>query len=219
MTSRHTICFHLPPSSSKCSSSCSKACPRLNTRCSWARSSIPSFRRPIHPSIFWIYLSIDRSIHRLVEAVVALLYLIKQGCPPCARVAGGGSGARRKDHWHAARSGRAPDQAPQRAPDRSPHYLPRHGALIVARQPLACTRPHLSVCAPCGVPQLLNSIKEAQGVLECTHFDGGDRSDSLNPDGAESADGFEARARAYSNRAFFRDEPFPQTILFARRRH
>ena len=33
-------------------------------------------------------------------------------------------------------------------------------------------------------------------MLECTHFDGGDRSDSLNPDGAESADGFEARARA-----------------------
>ena len=69
------------------------------------------------------------------------------------------------------------------------------------------------------VPQLQHSIKEAQGVLECAHFDGSDRSDSLEPDGAESADGFEARARAYSNRAFFRDEPFPQTILFARRRH
>ena len=52
------------------------------------------------------------------------------------------------------------------------------------------------------VPQLLNSIKEAQGVLDCAHSAGGDRSDSPDPDGAESADGLEARATFSASRPY-----------------
>eukprot|EP00964_Phaeocystis_antarctica_P133107 scaffold97278_cov48-Phaeocystis_antarctica.AAC.2 len=64
---------------------------------------------------------------------------------------------------------------------------------------------------------------EAQEVLECAPSAGGDRrSNSLDPDGAESADGSKARARtrAYSilGHVFFRDAPFSQAILSARRR-
>ena len=45
------------------------------------------------------------------------------------------------------------------------------------------------------VPQLLDKIKEAQGVLDLAHSaDGDDKSNSPDPNpGAESADGFQAR--------------------------
>ena len=56
---------------------------------------------------------------------------------------------------------------------------------------VACTRPTAQSRV---VPQLLEKVKEAQVVLDLTHSAGGD-SNSPDPDpGAESADGFEARA-------------------------
>ena len=56
---------------------------------------------------------------------------------------------------------------------------------------VACTRPTAQSRV---VLQLLEKVKEAQVVLDLTHSAGGD-SNSPDPDaGAESADGFEARA-------------------------
>ena len=71
------------------------------------------------------------------------------------------------------------------------------------------------------VPQLLTSITEAQEVLEGAPSAGGDRrSNSLDSDGAESADGSEARARAraYSilGHVFFLDQPISQATLSVR---
>ena len=141
--------LHRCASNSNCSSSCSNACPRLNMKASWVRSSTPSFRcHSIHLSIYpSIYPSVHVYLHYPRAIALITTWRTHRGAPSRARVAGGGSGSRRKDHWHAARSGRAPDRTPQRAPDRRPHYLPRQGALDVARQPLALAHP------PGGVPR------------------------------------------------------------------
>ena len=101
-------------------------------------------------------------------------------------IGGGSGGVRRKDHRHAARDGPGGDSAPP--------LLPRHGALGLAQaQHLWCTLAHTRPVAR-GLLQLLDKVKEAQGVLGLAHADDGrSGSPDLNPC-AESADDVEARA-------------------------
>ena len=193
---RHTAWFPLLPSRRSCSSSCSKACPRLNTRGSWAINSTPSFR------------CTPRAYTRHLVA--------KRRCP--GRVAGGGSGARRENHRHAARAG-SPLRTPQRAQDRRPHCLPRHGALDLARQPLALAHPPGYAWCRSYWTSLMRRKRcwIVQTLLAATN--------PTHPTPILASSQLtvlrHVPPRAYSilGHVFFRDEPFSQATLSARRIH
>ena len=128
MTLRHTRRFHFPPITRRSSSSCHwRACPRLSTSGSWAKCSTPSSRSQSYPiNLLSIFLSSTRNTS--VIGLCTVTHLMASACP------GGGSGASRKAHRHAARAGRARDYPPPR--------VPRHGALNVSHgQPLALAHP------------------------------------------------------------------------------
>ena len=138
----------------------------------------------------------------------------KRRCPG-RRVAGGGSGARRKNHRHAARAGRTP----QRAQDRRPHCLPRHGALDLARQPLALAHPPgYAWCRSYWTSSMRRKrcwiVQTLLAATNPTH-----PTPILASSQLTVLRHVSPRAYSILGHVFFRDEPFSQATLSARRRH